>query len=227
MDDHRIGPLRSLQRGEITPPQLKGFFIGCFACALVLGLYLSWARGVELFALGMACLLVAYGYTGGPFPLSHWMLGEVAAGLFFGPVAVLGTLWAVQGHFALRDVFLSLPPGLIAALMMGLNNQRDARTDAAAAKRTFASVWGEGVGRACNLCCLLMTAILPPLYLKLELFHLSPWVLLATWPPFALFITHWWNLLRGARERELTAILGATGKYGVLYHLGLAIAVKL
>ena len=103
----RIGPLRALQLGEVSAAQLKAFFVLCFAFAWGIGLYLSWMRGIELFALGMLCIVVAYCYTGGPWPLSHHMLGEVVAFLFFGPVAILGTLWSIQGHFALVDFALS------------------------------------------------------------------------------------------------------------------------
>lgn len=224
VDESRIGPLRSLQLGEITPTQLKQYFILCFTLALAIGLYLSGEIGIEIFCLGVICLLAAYCYTGGPFPLSHWMLGEVMALTFFGPVAVLGTLWILQGAFAVQDFLLSLLPGFIAALMMGLNNQRDAQTDARAKKWTPASVWGEEWGRVCNLFFLTMTVALPLLYINM--LNLSLWTLLI-YLPFLIFIRSWGHLLRGAKGRKLIPILQASGQYCLLYHLCLAIGINL
>ena len=222
VDQDRVGPLRSLQLGEISASDLKVIFVSCFALAFTLGVVLSWFRGIELFILGLICLAVAYCYAGGRWPLSHYMLGEVLAFVFFGPVPVLGTLWALQGSFGVRDVFFSLLPGFISALMMGLNNQRDVHTDRAARKWTWASVGGEGVARVCNLFFLAMTVVLPLLYYKI--FDLSLWIFLVL-AAFLIFIRQWMSLLNGARGRELTAILEATGKYFVFYHLCLVLGV--
>ena len=224
VDRERVGPLRGLQLGRLSSEQVKMAFVVCFALALILGGLLSWLRGGELFILGVGCLLAAYLYTAGPFPLSHWMLGEAVAWVFFGPVAVLGSLWALQGHFSLLDIFLSLLPGLMAALMMGLNNQRDARTDQRAQKRTLSSVWGEGAGRVCNIFFLAMTVVLPFLYR--EVFDLSSWVILPL-IAFFPFVDQWRRLLWGAREKELIGVLEATGKYSLLYHLLLAVGLNL
>ena len=108
--------------------------------------------------------------------------------------------------------------------MMGLNNQRDAATDARAGKWTLASVWGVEIARICNLFCLVMTVLLPTVYLAI--FELSPRIMLV-WVPFMAFGAHWLRLLRGASGRQLIPILGATGKYFLCYHLCLAIGVLL
>ena len=224
VDQQRIGPTRALQRKQITPHQLKCYFMLCFALALLAGLGLAEIRGAQVFIPGTLCLLGAYCYTGGPWPLSHHMLGEMMAFIFFGPMAVLGSLWVLQGGFYGRDVWLSLLPGFIAALMMGLNNQRDARTDALAGKRTLAVRWGEEFARSGNLVFLSMTLILPPCYVVA--FDLSGWILLV-YLPFFIFIKSWVRLLEGAREQELIAVLSASGQYFFLYHLCLAIGSKL
>ncbi|MCY4644672.1 MAG: 1,4-dihydroxy-2-naphthoate octaprenyltransferase [Bacteriovoracales bacterium] len=224
VDRHRLGPMRPVQLGKLSPDRLKAFFLLSFALAFFLGLTLVWVKGLGLLVLGVLCLLAAYLYTGGPYPLSHHMMGEVAAFIFFGPVAILGALWIFQGFFDVHDFFLSLPSGFMAALMMGLNNQRDALSDRRAEKYTPASLWGEEWGRRLNLFFLSWTFLLP--FLFCWALGLGPSMFLPLLP-FALFMPRWRRLLKGAKERELIPILEASGRYFFLYNLSLALGVVL
>ena len=46
------------------------------------------AGGWPFLLLGVAAIICAVAYTGGPFPLGYLGLGEVFVFIFFGPVAV-------------------------------------------------------------------------------------------------------------------------------------------
>ena len=65
----RLGPTRVTQAGLLTPRQVKVGMGVVFGLAAVLGLYLAWLGGWPIIAIGVASILAAIAYTGGPFPL--------------------------------------------------------------------------------------------------------------------------------------------------------------
>ena len=65
--------------------------------AMITGLPLIIYGGWVYVLLGIAAMLSALAYTGGPFPISYLGLGEVFVFLFFGLVAVTGTAYLQSG----------------------------------------------------------------------------------------------------------------------------------
>ena len=57
----------------------------------------SLSRQWWLIAVGALCVAGAWFYTGGSRPYGYAGLGEVAVFVFFGPVAVLGTILTQSG----------------------------------------------------------------------------------------------------------------------------------
>lgn len=144
-DDARVGPARAVAEGLLSPSFIKNLYRGAFAIALVLSAALAFAVDIRLIGVGIACAVAAYAYTGGPFPLAYYGLGELLAFAFFGPVAVAScyylyhldvpaTVWAYSGL-----------TGIIAAAVMAINNYRDRHTDKATGKTTFATLLPEAV----------------------------------------------------------------------------------
>ena len=93
----RLGPDRAFAKGYITLPAMKAG-IAAFtlaACAAGIGI-LVWALhagvlrcgGWELVAVGVACVVFAYFYTAGPWPLAYHGMGDIAVILFFGLIPV-------------------------------------------------------------------------------------------------------------------------------------------
>ena len=54
-----------------------GVAAGFLGVALVCGVFLYQARGWPIVAIGLPSLFLAYGYTGGPFPLAYRGHGRV------------------------------------------------------------------------------------------------------------------------------------------------------
>ena len=75
--------------------------------------------------IGIPSLYLAYGYTGGPFPLAYLGLGELFVVLFFGLVAVGGSFFVQTGQWDWPAVILGLQVGLLSALLIAINNLRD------------------------------------------------------------------------------------------------------
>lgn len=143
----RIGPLRVTQAGLVTPAQIRLAMGVVFGLATLVGAYLAWVGGWPIVAIGIASILAAIAYTGGPFPLGYWGLGEVTVFLFFGLIAVTGTTYVQTLAFSPLALWLALPIGAWASAILVVNNLRDAPTDVLAGKRTLAVRFGQPFAR--------------------------------------------------------------------------------
>jgi len=137
-DAYRIGPKRLVSSGIISATEMRNVSIVVAFAAFVLGLPLVYRAGWEVLAIGVVCLIMAWAYTGGPFPLAYHGLGDVAAFVFFGLFAVAGTYYVHACFWSSDAIVLAIGPGLLAANILGVNNIRDIPTDTMAGKRTLA-----------------------------------------------------------------------------------------
>lgn len=138
----RIGPRRATASGWLPPRVVMG--LGTFA--LFLAAVLSWpliqARGWPILAIGLPSLYFSFGYTGGPFPLAYRGLGEGFVMLFFGWIAVVGTVFVQTGEWSFYAVLLGTQVGALSTALIAINNLRDAAEDATTGKRTLAVRFG-------------------------------------------------------------------------------------
>ncbi len=79
---------------------------------------------------------------GGPRPIAYTPFGELTVFVFFGPVAVIGSDWALSGGVGAWTVPAAAAIGSLAAAALALNNHRDRAHDAEAGRRTFAVCFG-------------------------------------------------------------------------------------
>ncbi|MDT7711841.1 MAG: 1,4-dihydroxy-2-naphthoate polyprenyltransferase [Pseudonocardiales bacterium] len=143
-DDVRVGPMRLVGSGAAAPAAVRTAAVASFAIAGVAGLVLVALAGQWwLLALGGACVVAAWSYTGGPYPYGYSALGELAVFVFFGLVAVLGTQYVVGGQITLTGGLAAVSVGAMSAAVLVANNLRDIPTDSIAAKRTLAVRLGD------------------------------------------------------------------------------------
>lgn len=214
----RLGPKRSLLTGILKPSDLKIFFYTCFILSFILGIFLMIEGGIVISIIGISAIIIAYCYTGGPIPLSHFYLGEFLAFLFFGPVAVLGTAILQKSSVGTDLILLSCIPGFISAALMSLNNLRDINTDQMTNKKTLAIFWGENNSRFFTI-----LLGLSPIILCL-IFEWENWIVkvISLLPPI-LFIPLWKLILKNKELTSLNSGIAQFGKYNVLYCLLLSI----
>jgi 1,4-dihydroxy-2-naphthoate octaprenyltransferase len=139
----RLGPTRVTAAGLMAPGVVLACATGFLLLAVGCGTLLYQARGWPIVAIGVPSLLLAYGYTGGPFPLAYRGLGELFVILFFGLVAVSGTTFIQTGAWPLAGLLLGWQVGLLSAVLISINNLRDRGEDSTTGKRTLAVRWGE------------------------------------------------------------------------------------
>ncbi len=142
----RVGPVRGVQSGKISPHQMKvgiGFTtLITMISGLVLLLRLFYTIGlvaiVVFLIVGFFSLLSALFYTLGHRPYGYKGWGDFFAFLFFGPIAVIGTYYLQAQSIDLRSIFPSFGMGLLSAMILNVNNMRDIDNDAISGKRTIA-----------------------------------------------------------------------------------------
>ena len=146
--EERIGPARVTQAGWLSARAVLAAAAAAFALAAVCGALLVSVGGWPILAIGVLSIAAGAGYSGGPYPLATHGLGEVAAFVFFGVVAVTGTAFLHLDALSARAVAVSLPTGALVAGLMLVNNVRDLASDRAAGKRTLAVRLGDARARA-------------------------------------------------------------------------------
>lgn len=220
----RQGPMRVTQARLLTPVQVKLGMLVVFGLAAVLGLYLALAAGWVVILIGLAAILSAIAYTGGPFPLGYYGLGDLFVFLFFGVAAVAGTYFVQAGAVSPQALWMSLPIGWLIVDILVVNNLRDIKADRAAGKRTLAVRLGEEWSRRQYLFLLVLSYLILPV---LVLFQILPWGSLLALLSFPL---GWrtWQVVREQAGRPLNAALAGTGQttlfYSLLFFLGMLLA---
>lgn len=139
----RVGPTRVSQSGLLAPKAVRNAMILCLVLALAVGSFLIWHGGWPIAILALAAILGALGYSGGPYPLASHGLGEIAAFIFFGLVAVVGSYYLQAGETNTTAWLMGSAIGLFNAAIMLVNNTRDIDTDTKAGKKTLAVRIGE------------------------------------------------------------------------------------
>ncbi|HIY67031.1 MAG TPA: 1,4-dihydroxy-2-naphthoate polyprenyltransferase, partial [Candidatus Agrococcus pullicola] len=176
-DERRVGPGRLTGSGKAAPKTVRNVALGFLAAGGAAGIAaVLLGQQWWLLAVGIVAILAAWFYTGGKRPYGYMALGELVSGLFFGPVAVVGTVFAMSGEILEDAVIIGVALGLLAAAAMLVNNIRDVETDRAAGKRTLATLLGPTVSKV--LYGLLMLAPFSLVAIYAFALMYGPWVLL-------------------------------------------------
>jgi 1,4-dihydroxy-2-naphthoate octaprenyltransferase len=186
-----------------------------FALAGFLGVYLAFVAGWVVLPLGLAAICSAIAYTGGPFPLGYYGLGDLFVFLFFGLASVAGTYFVQAGKVSPAAWWMSLPIGLIIVGILVVNNLRDLETDRLAGKYTLAALLGERFAKGEYLFCLLVAFLCLPV---LCIFGVLPWWSLLAWITLPLA----WRMTRVVftqKGKILNAALSGTGQLGLVFSM--------
>jgi 1,4-dihydroxy-2-naphthoate octaprenyltransferase len=132
------GGSRVIHYGLVSMRGMALLAAGFYAAAVGIGLFLAVERGFwALLVLGAVGVAISVAYTAPPFRLVHRGVGEIAVGLGFGPVMVLGAYYVQAQRFTAEAAFLSIPVAILVALILYVNEVPDRPGDAAADKRTL------------------------------------------------------------------------------------------
>jgi 1,4-dihydroxy-2-naphthoate octaprenyltransferase len=219
----RLGPTRVTQAGLLTSSQVKFGMAVVFVLSALMGLYLIWLGGWVILAIGIAAIISAIAYTGGPFPLGYYGLGDVFVFIFFGLASVAGTYYVQAGDVSSAAWWMTLPPGLIITAILVVNNLRDLENDRKAGKHTLAVMFGEQFAKAEYLTCIFAAYLILPVA---AWFGLIPWLSLMAWASFPIAFRATRTVFT-QKGRPLNAALAGTGQaafmFSLLFWVGLAL----
>lgn len=216
-DADRVGPQRLVGSGAAQPDTVKKAAFGCFGIAAVAGLIVSlWSGHWWLIGVGIVCILAAWYYTGGKRPYGYHGLGEVFVFVFFGLVAVCGTVYVMGDLVPLTTIWVACAIGFLACAILVANNLRDIEGDRVAGKRTAATRLGDRGTRQLFV-TLLAAAALSVVGAALT----STWWALLGLAFVPAMLPSTIKVWRGATGGELIGVLKATGVGELLCAAGL------
>lgn len=144
-NDDRIGPMRAIQSGIISPQEMKRGMIITATLTLISAILLIYVSlGIErllvslfFLVLGIAAIWAAIKYTVGDNAYGYRGLGDVFVFIFFGPVSVMGIYYLITKTLDWEMIFPSITIGLLSVAVLNLNNMRDVESDKKAGKNTI------------------------------------------------------------------------------------------
>jgi 1,4-dihydroxy-2-naphthoate octaprenyltransferase len=224
--EERLGPTRATASGLLSTRQMRTALVVTLALTLVPGAYLVTVGGWPIVIIGIASMLSGVAYTGGPYPLGYHGLGDVFVFVFFGLVAVCGTVFVQANTIPLLAWLAASAVGAIATAILVVNNVRDRETDVKAGKRTLAVRLGKRGGIIEYIGLFVIAYAVPVLAIVLA--NAGMWVLLPIVSiPLAIRLV---VALVTKEGRLLNAVLGQTAMlllvYGVLLSVGLVLSVR-
>lgn len=182
--EDRLGPERACSQGWITPQAMKTGIAITTVLAGIIGLCLLYYGGLEMIPVGIACIIFAFLYTAGPYPLAYHGWGDVLVLVFFGFVPVGFTFYVMAHTWNTSVTITSLICGMIIDTLLMVNNFRDREQDAISGKNTLVVKFGAKAGlimyfllgmTACWLCFYFLAigkiyaVLLPQLYLVMHI----------------------------------------------------------
>ncbi len=157
----RVGPVRAVAAGLVTAGQMRRAAALTFALAVAAGGFLIARGGWPVLALGLVSIAMGVAYTAGRYALAYTGLADLAVLVFFGPVAVGGTVYVQALALPPWVLLAGLGPGALATAILVANNVRDAEGDRAAGKRTLVARFGVPFGLRVYSACVSIAVAVP------------------------------------------------------------------
>jgi 1,4-dihydroxy-2-naphthoate octaprenyltransferase len=188
----------------LKPKQAFWFATICLLIAMGIGFYFVMVKGWLLFPLLLVAGFSAYFYN---VYLAKWWIGELFAGLNFGPLLVLGSYYVQTGRYSWEALVASLAPGLLTSNLLFLNEFPDREADQKGGRKHLVIVLGK------QGASILFVALLVVSYLCIIIGVLTKMMPVVTLIGL-LTIVFGWKAAKGALKyyndtRQLVPILGA------------------
>ena len=234
-NENRVGPLRTIQGGEISLKEMKTGMIIIGLLSFISGILLvyfgTWASSKTAFfsfiGLGILSLIAAYFYTAGKKSYGYVGLGDLAVFLFFGLLPVIGVFYLNTGKFAIEIVLPALSIGLFSTGVLNLNNMRDIDNDQQSGKITLAVRMGVKNSRVYHSLLILIAWITTVTFVLLQSGSFYKYLFIIVLP---LFLRDVIQINRSKEAKNLDPFLKklalSTLLFTLLFCLGLILSIR-
>jgi 1,4-dihydroxy-2-naphthoate octaprenyltransferase len=190
-NDDRVGPMRTIQSGVITPQAMKRAIILTSGFTLLSAIYLIYQAfgvhniGYSLFylVLGILAIASAIRYTIGNSAYGYRGFGDVFVFVFFGLVSTLGVNFLYSKQL---DILLILPAtaiGFLSVAVLNLNNMRDEASDRKSGKNTLVVKMGIENAKKYHYFLVIGAMVLVLIFAILSGFHFDQYLFLLAYIP--------------------------------------------
>jgi 1,4-dihydroxy-2-naphthoate octaprenyltransferase len=136
------GGSRLIQNGVIDLSQMARWGGALMILAAFCGAALVSYKGPVVIVFGLVGVALGILYSIPPFSLSARGLGELAVGIAFGILPVVGSAWLQSGQVSLEALLISVPISMWVTAILLINEVPDAQADAAVERKTFVVRFG-------------------------------------------------------------------------------------
>lgn len=132
--------------GLLEPSQVRNVAWVLYGITAVVGIYLAASRGIMILFIGLIGFVASFTYTAPPLKYKYRAMGEFGVFLMWGPLMVEGAYFVQHQMLSARAFWVSLPFGILVALVLLANNIRDIKHDSAKGIRTLPIAIGSRNG---------------------------------------------------------------------------------
>ena len=153
-----------MQTGKTSPRAVRAAAYGSMGIAALIGLFFCFTSG------WLIAVFMLFGGVAVRFYTTHLariLLGELFAGLALGSLVVLGVYYSLTGYLTPEIIFVSIPPGILTALLLFLNEFPDREADFRGGRRHLVIKFGR------KKSAVLYAAVLGSVYLFIGLAPLA------------------------------------------------------
>ena len=138
------GGSRVIPEGLVAPKKILYASLLSFILGSSIGLYLNYLCGKNvILILGIIGVFLGFFYTAKPFRIGYGSLGELAVGIGFGPLMVMGAYYVQAQNLPFKIFLISIPVGILIALVLFINEFPDYTADKSVNKRTLVVILGK------------------------------------------------------------------------------------
>ena len=138
------GGSRFIQSGIMSATEMARLGISLLAAAALAGIGLILLKGPTVLYFGLVGIVLGVLYSLGPVKLSALGIGELAVGVAFGLVPIVGAAWLQGGAIDANVAIFAVPISAWVAAILLINEVPDVAADGASGKRTLPVRFGLG-----------------------------------------------------------------------------------
>lgn len=211
-NEHRIGPARAVQSGQISEQQMRLGIFALVGLSLISGIgllysaaeHINWMYLVVLFTAGILSIIAAVKYTATKNPYGYKGWGDLAVFVFFGLLSVLGAYYLQTGTLNFKLLLPASAFGFLSTGVLNLNNMRDIENDQNSGKITIAVRLGLASAKKYHYALIISAIIFYIIFALIMNLDAIQYLFLT---PLVLLIKHIYTVAKASTYQEFNPLL--------------------